>query len=178
MAGGWYRFASENPSKIFTERLGHYFVWRDPAKRWDALFVADAARWRVKLLDASVEATALSPSQSSSGSTQTRDAPVDAWRGKTEERGGKARPRRNAKYNQIDAALKEISQSRPRTQEEVFQSLDGRHVPLPLAEPFASARGWMAGFNRDRSAARSWLSKIWSDLRLPPLPKGPKGAKK
>jgi len=91
---------------------------------------------------------------------------------------GKEPTRRNPRYKQIDAALKEISESRPRTQEEVFQSLDNRHVPLPPAEPFHSARGWMAGFRRDRSAARSWLSKRWSELNLTPLPKGPKSQRK
>jgi hypothetical protein len=91
---------------------------------------------------------------------------------------GKDPTRRNPRYKQIDAALKEISESRPRTQEEVFQSLDNRHVPLPPAEPFHSARGWMAGFRRDRSAARSWLSKRWSELNLTPLPRGPKRQRK
>lgn len=87
---------------------------------------------------------------------------------------GKEPTRRNPRYKQIDAALRNISESRPRTQEEVFQLLDGRHVPPPPAEPFHSARGWMAGFRRDRSAARAWLSKRWSELKLTPLPRGPK----
>jgi hypothetical protein len=86
--------------------------------------------------------------------------------------------RRNPRYKQIDAALKEISESRPRTQEEVFRSLDGRRVPPPPAEPFHSARAWMAGFGRDCSAARAWLSKRWSELNLMPLPRGPKGQRK
>ncbi len=39
-AGGWYRFASETPKRIFAERIGHYFVWRDDTKDWNALFRA------------------------------------------------------------------------------------------------------------------------------------------
>ena len=86
--------------------------------------------------------------------------------------------RRNQKYEVIDKALREIAESRPSTQEEVFQSLDGRHVVTPPAEPFLTARGWMAGFRRDAAAARSWLSKRWTELNLSPLPRGPKKQKK
>ena len=47
------------------------------------------------------------------------------------------------------------------------------------AEPFETARGWMAGFRRDEAAARAWLSKRWRvTLDLPPLPRGPKNPKK
>jgi hypothetical protein len=82
--------------------------------------------------------------------------------------------RRNEKYNRIDDALKEVGDSRPRTQEEIFNSLDERHIVIPLAEPFVTAGGWMAGFRRDSAAARAWLSKRWTELKLPPLPRGPK----
>ena len=51
-------------------------------------------------------------------------------------------------------------------QEEVFQSLEGRHVVTPLAEPFMAARGWMAGFHQQPAAARAWLSKRWAELNL------------
>lgn len=91
---------------------------------------------------------------------------------------GKQPTRRNPRYKQIDAALREISQSRPRTQEEVFQSLDGRRIPVPPAEPFLSGRGWMAGFARNGAAARAWLSKRWSELNLLPFQRGPKSRKK
>jgi hypothetical protein len=86
--------------------------------------------------------------------------------------------RRNQRYKTIDKALQEIAESRPRTQDEVFRSLDGRSVVIPPAEPFATARGWMAGFRLDSAAARAWLSKRWAELNLPPLPRGPKSAKK
>jgi hypothetical protein len=82
--------------------------------------------------------------------------------------------RRNQKYEVIDKALKEIAESRPSTQEEILQSLDGRRVVTPPAEPFMTARGWMPGFRRDAPAARSWLSKRWAELNLPSLPRGPK----
>jgi hypothetical protein len=92
----------------------------------------------------------------------------------TSSRKAKKPVRRNQKYEKIDKALQEIAESRPRTQEEVFQSLDGRKVVIPPAEPFETARGWIAGFRRDEGAARSWLSKRWGELDLPPLPRGPK----
>jgi len=86
--------------------------------------------------------------------------------------------RRNQKYEKIDDALQEIADSRPSTQEAAFQSLDDRRVVTPSAEPFMTARGWMAGFRRDEAAARAWLSKRWAELNLPPLPRGPKNWKK
>jgi hypothetical protein len=116
--------------------------------------------------------------------TTARIQPPRASGGMAEEepsksrRSGKQPTRRHPRYKQIDAALIEISQSRPRTQEEVFQSLDNRRVPVPPAEPFLSGRGWMAGFGRDRAAARAWLSKRWSELNLLPFQKGPKSSRK
>jgi hypothetical protein len=51
IAGGWYRFASEVAKKIFPERIGHYFVWRDDTKDWNALFRAETGKWLAELLD-------------------------------------------------------------------------------------------------------------------------------
>jgi hypothetical protein len=95
-----------------------------------------------------------------------------------ESRGAKKPVRRNQKYKVIDAALEQVADGRPSTQEEVFQSLDARHVVIPPAEPFEAARGWIAGFRRDPPAARAWLSKRWTELSLSPLPRGPKNSKK
>jgi hypothetical protein len=95
-----------------------------------------------------------------------------------ESRKAKKPVRRNQKYKVIDHALQEIAESRPSTQEAVFQALDGRHVVIPPAEPFMAARGWIAGFRRDAAAARAWLSKRWGELSLSPLPRGPKNPKK
>ena len=90
----------------------------------------------------------------------------------------RAKPsRRNAKYEAIDKTLCEIADSRPSTQAEVFQSLEGR-VGIPPAEPFLAAGGWMAGFRQDTAGARAWLSKRWAESDLPPLPRGPKNSKK
>lgn len=91
---------------------------------------------------------------------------------------GRKPVRRNQKYRLIDGALQGIAESRPRTQEEVFQALEGRHVVIPPAEPFMAGRGWIAGFRRDPAAARAWLSKRWAELSLSPLPRGPKNPKK
>lgn len=85
---------------------------------------------------------------------------------------------RNQRYKAIDEALQQIAQIQPRTQKQVFQSLDERSVVLPPAEPFVGARGWMAGFRRNERVSRSWLSKRWRRLDLPRLPPGPKSPKK
>ena len=84
---------------------------------------------------------------------------------------------RNQRYKDIDKALRAFAESRPRTQEEVFRYLDREHVVTPLAEPFAKARGWIAGFGSDPATARAWLSKRWAELSLAPLPRGPKNPK-
>jgi predicted acyl esterase len=86
--------------------------------------------------------------------------------------------RRNERSRKIDDALLQIADSRPKTHDLVFQSLDRRRVPTPLAEPFVTGGGWIAGFRRDAQAARAWLSKRWSELDLLPFPRGPKKAKK
>ncbi len=98
--------------------------------------------------------------------------------GSKESRKATTPVRRNQKYKVIDEALRKIAESLPRTQEEVFQSLEGRHVVVPPAEPFMTARGWIAGFRRDAAAARAWLSKRWKELSLSPMPRGPKNPKK
>jgi hypothetical protein len=85
---------------------------------------------------------------------------------------GKLR-RRNARYEAIDKQLRKIAEMRPMSHEEVFRSLD-RRARTPYAEPFATARGWLPGFQRDPAAARAWLSKAWSRLHLPPFRRGPK----
>lgn len=82
--------------------------------------------------------------------------------------------RQNTKYVAIDTALREIAQSRPNSQKEIFEALEKRRVPLPQAEPFLSSRGWVRGFSENKEAAGAWLSKRWAKLDLPPLPRGPK----
>ena len=87
--------------------------------------------------------------------------------------------RRNKKYETIDRLLRHTAESRPKSHQEVFEQLESRHiegrrVPIPPAEPFASARGWIAGFQKDPAGARAWLSKRWKALGLPPFPRGPK----
>jgi hypothetical protein len=83
-------------------------------------------------------------------------------------------PRQNRRYQKIDEGLRLIAESHPSTQEEVFGLLDNRGIPHPPSDPFASAGGWTKGFHNDEAAARSWLSKRWAKLQLPPLRRGPK----
>jgi len=78
------------------------------------------------------------------------------------------------KYEGIDKMLRQIADAHPRSHEEVFQQLEDRRARLPDARPFSAARGWMAGFRKDPTRARSWLSKRWSALGLSPFPRGPK----
>jgi hypothetical protein len=108
--------------------------------------------------------------------TVTKNAETTAYEapGPMGSRKAKKPVRRSPKYKAIDEALRQAAESRPRTQEEIFESLDGRKVALPLAEPFMAARGWMLGFRKDPAAARAWLSKRWAQLNLGPLPRGPK----
>ena len=121
------------------------------------------------------------PTDSSNGTESARQE--SQQRGTQKAQGSKesrktARPvRRNQRYKVIDEALRKIAQSSPRTQEEVFQSLEDRHVVIPPAEPFMTARGWIAGFRRDALGARAWLSKRWGELSLSSLPRGPKNPK-
>ena len=77
------------------------------------------------------------------------------------------------RYQRIDDALRDIAQMTPRSHDDVFQNLDGR-VKIPNAQPFQAAGGWVKGFYADPRAARSWLSKAWSRLKLPAFPRGPK----
>jgi hypothetical protein len=85
--------------------------------------------------------------------------------------------RRNKAYESIDEALNAIAESQPRTQGEVFRELESRVRAIPRAKPFVLARGWIKGFQKDPVRARSWLSKRWKELNLPPLPRGPKNPK-
>jgi hypothetical protein len=87
---------------------------------------------------------------------------------------GRKPARRTAKYEAINSALCEIAKAMPEDHEEVFQFLDSRTVPIPNRDPFKTEKGWLKGFERDRPAARSWLSRTWSSLGLSPFARGPK----
>ena len=80
---------------------------------------------------------------------------------------------RDPRYEAIDDQLRKIADTHPKGHAEVFDFLEKR-VPIPSAEPFKSARGWLNGFRKDPEGARAWLSKAWSRLKLPPFPRGPK----
>jgi hypothetical protein len=52
IAGGWWHLASEAPTDIFPERIGHYWVWRDDSRDWGMLFRAETSDWTGTLLAA------------------------------------------------------------------------------------------------------------------------------
>jgi hypothetical protein len=91
------------------------------------------------------------------------------------KRGRKAKRRasRNAKYEEIEDALRRISEACPKSHREVFDSLERRDVPTPNAEPFKSA-GWRDGFKQSPHKASAWLSQTWTRLELPAFARGPK----
>jgi len=51
IAGGWWSLASETPSRMFREKLGRYWVFRDDTRNWDMLFGTAVAKWRAILLE-------------------------------------------------------------------------------------------------------------------------------
>jgi hypothetical protein len=99
---------------------------------------------------------------------------VDRPRIADESRNAKKPLRRNARYEGIDRALREISEARPKNHEEVFQFLDDRKVPVPNRKPFKVAGGWVKAFQQNRHSASAWLSQAWGRLGLPAFARGPK----
>jgi hypothetical protein len=81
--------------------------------------------------------------------------------------------RRHPKYERIDERLRSVAEAHPRSHEEAFRLLEDR-AGIPDAEPFRTSRSWYAGFQADPVAARAWLAKRWSQLKLPPFARGPK----
>jgi hypothetical protein len=51
IAGGWYRYASEQPETIFPEKIGHYWAWRDENKDWKNVFYSEIGEWRAWLVE-------------------------------------------------------------------------------------------------------------------------------
>ena len=84
--------------------------------------------------------------------------------------------KRSPRYLDIDAKLRKIWDSRPQCYAKVIEALDGR-ARHPDVEPFRTAGGWLKGFKKNPSLARTWLSKTRARLGLPQLPRGPKRQK-
>lgn len=108
-----------------------------------------------------------SDSIQSSGVSQTSQVPAPMARKRRQP------ARLNARYALIDDALRKASEAKPKNHEEVIRFLDGR-LRIPHAEPFESAGGWFAGFVKNPTTARVWLSKRWALLNLPAFARGPK----
>jgi len=147
IAGKWWRCASPDPADIFTERLGHYWVWRDESIDWSNQFRAEATRWRSMLLT--------QPLRQEAKSTKTP-------------------PARNSDYERIDSALVKIAEAKPRTHKEVSKLLDSRGIPPPPAAPFGAYGSWVAACKNDPKRSTAWLSKRWRRNQLPAFPRGPK----
>jgi hypothetical protein len=56
IAAGWWRCASQTPQRIFPERVGHYWVWRDDGTDWQRLFHDETELWVVRLPAVSAQA--------------------------------------------------------------------------------------------------------------------------
>jgi len=59
IAAGWWRCASETPQRIFPERVGHYWAWRDEVSDWQRFFHDETAVWVVRLPADSAKAGAV-----------------------------------------------------------------------------------------------------------------------
>jgi hypothetical protein len=155
---------------------------RPIAARYASLLAKVMAEADVEIapLAAEGELRLLSPDETTPDADHNQVAASDPALGAQEQqRPGKRLPRnkpirRNAKYQEIDRALREIAAARPKNHEEVFRSLDGRKVFMPNRKPFKVAGGWLKGFQQNQPAARTWLSQAWARLKLPPFAPGPK----
>jgi hypothetical protein len=119
---------------------------------------------------AEVEVRPQPPYETTPDADHNRVAASDPPFGAQEQRrSGKRLPRnkpirRNAKYEEIDRALREIADAVPRNHEGVFQLLDERTVGIPNRKPFKGAGGWLKGFRQNQPAARVWLSQNQSEI--------------
>ena len=157
-AGWWPWPTSEARTDIYTEQFGHYWFWGgwNQAQVLERIFQAATTEWLGTLLEAP-PAPVYQRRQMVSEDDKTRET-----------------KRRNLKYARIDSTLKAIAGAQPIDHEEVFKTLDSRRVKFADAEPFRSAGGWIAGFEKNPAVAHSWLSKRWAALGLPPFSRGPK----
>jgi hypothetical protein len=162
IAGGWWHTADLVDHYIFNAKIGPYYYFRHAEQDWTRLFRQPQLEWRAKLRVR--------------GSTQHGDRSDVVRSGaiKIHVRAARSASKKVGPYTEIDKALRQIALAVPTSQEEVFKQLDSRKVKVPPAEPFHTAKGWGAGFKRDPSSARSWLSKRWKTLGLATLPRGPK----
>ena len=94
--------------------------------------------------------------------------------GPQESHKGKKPVRRNARYEGIDEALREIAAARPKNHEELVRFLENRKVAIPNRKVFKSAGGWLKGFQQNPHDASAWLSQAWRRLGLPAFARGPK----
>lgn len=90
IAAGWYRFASEDSQRIFPERFGHYFVWRDENRDWQGLFRAEAAHWRAMLIEQSARASERTDAQRPAEPLAAAALPQETDLALNEKRGGAA----------------------------------------------------------------------------------------
>jgi hypothetical protein len=164
VSGRW-QTGSLGKNSSCTLQYGHHWVPHDVPKMLAALLESRVWRLRGKL------------GRESGMPTQTAEfgslAPVGP-QGPKRGRKTKIRARQNAKYEEIDDALRSISEAQPKNHEEVFRSLDQWKVALPRRKLFKVAGGWLKGFQKNQPKASVWLSQRWGRLALPPFAPGPK----
>jgi hypothetical protein len=159
---------------------------RPTAARYASLLAKVMAEADVWIAPLAAEGELLSPDETTPDADHNRVAASDPALGAQKQQRPAKRlrrnqpiRRRNAKYEAIYKALREISEAAPKNHEEVFRSLDGRKVDgrklvPPSRKPFKGAGGWLKGFQQNQPAARTWLSQAWARLDLPPFAPGPK----
>jgi hypothetical protein len=147
-ASGRWQTGSLEKNRGCTLQYGHYWVPFDVPRMLAALFESQVWRWRGKL---------------------GRESQAPAMGHKAKRQAG-----RDSNYEKMDRELRSISKAHPKNHEEVFVFLEERKVPIPNAEVFKTAGGWLKGFRRKPHEASAWLSKAWKRLGLPGFPRGPK----
>jgi hypothetical protein len=164
VSGRWQTGSLEKNSNC-TLQYGHHWVQHDVPRMLAAMFESQVWRWRGKLgRQSGTQEPIAEPRPFATAGTQAPKM----------DRKAEMRSRRNENYENIDRALRSISDACPKNQEEVFHFLDKRDIRMPNREPFKTARGWLKGFRQNPQQARVWLSQAWKRLGLPPFPPGPK----
>jgi hypothetical protein len=133
VAGRWWHLASEQPTEVFSERIGHYWFWKDHGDSWRHLFRAESSGWQARLLERSAQFKPDTIEQRPTVVTENRSErqnprksiPPASKTGK--RRGRRPNPERR------DAIRKAINKHGEKWRDhlsEIFTALDAQEVPL------------------------------------------------